>query len=227
MVWWRATFRWLLGDLHDTGVSMTSSKRSNPKMLSRKKYSIVIVIALIVWLGSWLLYKALPFGPQSALARNEMKDFVLEPDGIGFSYPDHWIGQLTPQGDHGDQEVIAILLDPAKVLLNLFIARHQFSNQDITEVAAWGKSRVQVRFSRYESNASTPYESGPLSGQMAEYIAWTGSPIETENIHCKDLYFLRQGYGYAFSFCTKERDWSQMSPVFDKIVSTIGFQEQK
>lgn len=206
---------------------MTSNKGSNLKMRLRKKQSTAIVIAVVVWLGSWLIYNALPFSPHRALPRNEMKDFVLEPDGIGFSYPDQWIGQMTPQGDHGDQEVIAILLDPAKILLNLFVARHQYSNQDITEVAAWGKSRVQMRFSRYELKASTPYESGLFSGRIAEYIAWTGSPIETENVHCKDLYFVRKGYGYAFSFCTKESDWIQISPVFDKIISTIRFQEKK
>jgi hypothetical protein len=195
-------------------------------MLLRNKRNTAIVIAVVVWLGAWLLYKSLPFSPERALP-NEMKDFVLKPDGIVFSYPDHWIGQMTPQGDHGDQEVIAVLLDPAKSLLNIFIARHQFSNQDITEVAAWGTSRISMRFSRYEQKASTPYELDFFSGQVAEYIAWTGSPIETENVHCKDLYFLHKAYGYAFSFCTNESDWIQLSPIFEKIISTIHFQEQK
>jgi hypothetical protein len=205
---------------------MTSNQRSNLKMLVRNKRSTAIVIAVVVWSGFWLLYKSLPFSPERARP-NEMKDFVLEPDGIGFSYPDRWIGQMTPQGDHGDQEVIAVLLDPAKSLLNIFIARQQFSNQDIIKVATWGKSRIPMRFSRYELKASTPYESDSFSGQNVEYIAWTDSPIETENVHCKDLYFLRKEYGYAFSFCTNESDWIQISPIFDKIISTIRFQEQK
>jgi hypothetical protein len=154
-----------------------------------------------------------------------MKNLVLEQDKIEFTYPENWIAQSTPQGDHGDQEVIAVVFAPAKFFLNIVVARKEFNENDISEVAMWGELRAQSRFFSYKQGTRTAYLSEHISGLISEYIARTGSPVETQDVHCKDLYFLHKQDGYAFSFCATETDLIKVSSVFDEMMASIRLLE--
>jgi len=176
-------------------------------------------------LGVLSFISPLPLVSFAPSISSEMKSFVLEQDNIEFGYPENWIAELTPQGNHGDQEVIAIVLDPREIFLDILVARKQFDNIDISSVAAWGRLRAQARFSRYKLNAQIPYSSEHFSGLIDEYVGGIDSPLETQDAHCKDLYFLHEGRGYAFSFCADESDQIEAFPVFDKVIASIRFLE--
>jgi hypothetical protein len=165
------------------------------------------------------------FGSSAVPTSSGMKSFVLEQDKIEFLYPDNWIADLTPQGEHGDREVIAFLTAPAPLFENIVVARKEFDGEDVSAVANWGESKAQSRFIRYKMNILIPYSSEQVSGLIREYVDDTGSSLMTKNSYCKDLYFLHQHQGYTFSFCTYESDWDKVSPTFDKIIESIRFLE--
>lgn len=186
---------------------------------------VILLVAVTFCISLVSLDSLLQFIP---LAQNEskgVKQLLLKDDQIEFTYPENWVAQLTPQGNHGDKEVIGVVSVPAKFFLNIIVARKESAGEDASSVADWGLLRAQSRFIHYELISLSDYLSESFSGLISEYIARTGSPLETQNVHCKDLYFTHNQNGYAFSFCTTENDWTEVSSIFDEIISSIRFLE--
>jgi hypothetical protein len=157
---------------------------------------------------------------------SEMKLFTLEQDKIEFGFPENWFANLTPQGNHGDLEVIAIIVAPVQNFQSVIVARKSFVGATISDVAEWGTSRIKARIPHYKLDSLIDYKSQLFAGSVREYVAYSSSPIDTRNARCKDLYFLHDQNGYAFSFCAKESDWAKVLPLFDKIIASIQFLEK-
>ena len=200
---------------------MSSNEQSVKKKNSHIRLIGLITIAVTICLGILLLVNPLRFILSTPPVSSEMKSLVLEQDKIEFMYPENWFAHLTPQGNHGDLEVIAIATAPGIGFQNMIVARKQFNNDDLSVVADWSLSRIKSRFVTYEVDIPIPYSSEHFSGLISEYTATTGSPLETQNAHCKDLFFLHEQNGYAFSFCADESDWIELSPIFDEIMASI------
>ncbi len=188
---------------------------------------VAIVILVCVVCIAVLFVNPFRFLFPSEPIANEMKSFTLEHDKIEFLYPTNWYAYATPQGNHSDKEVIAFVTAPVPDFQNnIIVARNHFDGGNISDVAQWGVSRIESRVHSYKLDSLTDYQSQLISGSVREYIVYGSSPIDTQNTRCKDLYFLHDQNGYAFSFCANESDWAKVSPVFDKIIASIQFMEK-
>lgn len=172
----------------------------------------------------WLIF-ARPFSLftiESPLSMN-MVGFEMEQQQIEFVYPENWIVTLTPQGNHDDDEIIALLGNPDDSVfsfLNIQIAKNQ-GLANLTDLAEWGETRAKSRFISYKPSSVTRLSNEYFSGLVREYTSSTGSPFEIEPIRCKDWYFVNKNSGYSFSFCADKSKWIMMSEASSVIIKSI------
>lgn len=160
-----------------------------------------------------------PFGP---VAVGKMQTWESQLGKFSIDYPDNWIARELPQGNHGDMEVIAVVLPRNNYLPQVYISQKDFSPPQISDIASWGDMRNQSR-GDYNSlkleNISTPN----ITGQVREYVFTMDSLLGATKWHCLDLYTLNNKLGYQFSFCVDEKDWTKMNPVFQQMIQSVAF----
>lgn len=202
---------------------MTSNRSRINKINSPTSVVVLLAIAVLSCLAFALLSDLFQDRLAGVSNSNKMIQFNLVEYKMHFLYPENWWASLTPQGNHGDVEVIAFLGARGAEYQNLTVASKHIKSEDISEIGDWGDLRIEDRFARYESQPLVSYSSDEISGLIREYKAYTNSPLEIENAHCKDLYFAHEQNAFSFSFCVDENDWRAMSPVFDRIIDSIEF----
>jgi hypothetical protein len=152
-----------------------------------------------------------------------MTQYTLIKQGLALEFPDSWGIHLTPQGNHGDEAVIALILVPDHSFPNIIIAENSpYSN--ILSVAQWGEIRSQARaqsLSLIKTISLSTYNAQFFPAMLYEYIFEAKTLFGTIDIHCLDYYILYSGTGYAFSFCAYQKNWSEVLGTFNKMIQSI------
>lgn len=151
---------------------------------------IIIFIGIAIWcVISMIVEPSNRIGPFGLGIPSTMREYILEQQQLAVYFPHGWNILLTPQGNHGDTEVIAIIVVPWHSLPNVKIMNKPFNISDVSLVADWGETRLQSDFS-YQSASLTSYNSVYFSGLLREYTITRKLLFFVEEIHCLDLYIL-------------------------------------
>jgi len=192
--------------------------RNSPSSSSRSRLAIALASLIFVALVITIQY----FQLSSHETQQPFDMVVFEAKRAGFTirFPENWTAMETPQGAHGDQEIVAVLLPAGRSFPQLYVARNTFSNPNMDAVASWGESRAKLRngyqeFSLFKLN--TDYHTG-----LARDYSWENPTIfGLKVIRCKDWYVLKESIGYDLSFCADQVDWSRYEPVFEKMIESF------
>ena len=149
----------------------------------------------------------LGFGPPAPMVTFQAKD-----RNFSISYPENWSAFDTPQGSHGDNEIVAVILIAGQMGSNVTIARRSFPNGDISDVVAWGESRAAIQ-TNYTSISFSPLTDNELGGVVHEYTG-LGSSLYNITRRCQDVYVFAKNTGYDLSFCLDEQDWESLEKIF-------------
>ena len=197
-------------------------------MISRnKKYLNLLLIFLltpIIFGTIWWAYKIM--NPLSQIrfiglgSPSPVKEFVLEQYEILFYYPANWKVLLTPQGNHGDMEAIAVIVAPGRSLPNITIAHKSFADDDISLVADWGDERTRSN-SSYQFVSLLNFNSPYFSGLLREYTRTNESLFSITEIRCEDLYIVYHRMGFSFTSCASQSDWSELFDAFKDFYASI------
>jgi len=137
-------------------------------------------------------------------------------------YPASWVAVETPQGSHGDGEIIAAILVPGRSFPQVYIARRFLANSDIDNIVAWGKGRAMIRNGYYEISSleiKTPY----VGGMLHEFSWQDPSFFGQVDLQCKDYYLPRGDTGYAISFCAETKQWEVIENVVSEMINSFMF----
>jgi hypothetical protein len=164
-------------------------------------------------LGRW------PFGiyisQTMALYENSEPAFVIQ-------YPKNWAAFSTPQGNHGDLEVVAFISTPGSFYPpNVFIAHRDFSSSSIADVLQWGQMRAS-RHRDYVPGEAIEHNTTTELGILFDYSGKEITLGITEDIRCFDWYTLDGISGYALSFCAKKDQWSEVETVFLNMINSFS-----
>jgi hypothetical protein len=192
------------------------------RSLSLTTKLIIAVILLIIVLN--LMYRLIvpqssPFGVGLPAA---MTTFAGQHEHFSIDVPESWTILETPQGSHGDIEIIAGISVPWHTWPKGRIARSTFLDGNVDQVAMWGRRRAERR-DGYELASIEPTGVGGLDGLLHEYSWESYSPIlGTITIQCWDAYVLYDTSGYAVSLCAEQQEWSQTQEVFQQMIGSFS-----
>lgn len=183
----------------------------------------LILLVLTIWtLVSVLVLIFVPAarkGPLGFGSPAPLKALASKELGFSVSYPGNWTAFETPQGNHGDREVVAVILVAGKVGAYVTIAHRPFLNANIDDVVEWGHSRA-TSHPGY-SLISLRRITGEKAGGVAEEYVWFSNAQYRQYIHCLDRYVLFKNGGYVLSFCSTERDWLSLAGIFEQMAESF------
>lgn len=168
-----------------------------------------IISILILWLNPVFRKGPAGFGPPS-----KMTNFQASDGSFSISYPENWTVFETPDGNHGDKEVISAILVAGHQIANLTMARQSFPEGNIDSLISWGQSRAS-KHDAYSSNSINPWKGINEAGFVNDYL-WAqynflGTAIFS---HCQDVYILKNEIGYSLAFCSSEKDWQDLEKYY-------------
>jgi hypothetical protein len=158
------------------------------------------------------------------LLLSPMVTYVSKEGIYSIVYPSMWVVSETPQGDHGDMDVIGTIGSPGSSMPRLTLASHAFDKPTIENVVQWGGDRAK-RWQEFQFKGQQEYLIAGRPGMRLEYIC-------SRNINflsgkyalskCYDYYFVEGTTGYALSFCARVDQWDDVWPVFEKMVNSFS-----
>lgn len=92
----------------------------------RQKTYIFLILIFVVSLVIMFFSQKSRTGPFGIGLPAETQIFVARQGGFSIKYPQSWVAFETPQGSHGDEDVIAVILVPGRSFPQVYIARHFF-----------------------------------------------------------------------------------------------------
>lgn len=145
---------------------------------------------------------------------------LFEKDNLSISYPNSWSLHLTPSGNHGDNNVMALIYVPWHSAPQIVIFSKPFTSNKLSDVVKWREEKLHA------ANGYKIISSSTLATEaIAEYSYNSQSILGNYTIHCKDLHILKDATGYIFSFCSYAKDWEKLSDTFSKIIDSIHILE--
>ena len=61
------------------------------------------------------------------------------------------------------------------------------------------------------------------TGLIREYTIIYNTLLGEQPVHCLDLYTLNNQLGYQLAFCTNEKNWGIVHPVFQEMIESFAF----
>lgn len=178
---------------------------------------VIICLVVLVAIGSLVLNL---YGP--AISRQkpvEYAEMTLNSEGISFSYPKDWKAFVSPDGEHGDKEVIGGITVLGHPWPFVIIAKAPPDINKINDAINWGENRINGIFNEL---SLTFMEIDDNTRAIRLYLRDSHLFFATISLKCKDLYLNSAGNWYAITFCAREKDWNAYSDIFDFMQSSIS-----
>jgi hypothetical protein len=187
-----------------------------------KRLALQFLIVIFVFVP--LLYIRLKSYLRVPKDSSELSRFSVESE-FSILYPSYWRADETPNGQAGDEEVIALIIPPSGGVPQLVVAKDSSTVTDLLDVANWAILRNQ-KIPGYRQT-SFPLNQ-PIEGALIRNYIFTGYVFfGTKTIRCQDLYLKSGVTGYSFSFCSNEEDWDYYFDLFQSMQMSIVLEQNK
>jgi|GEM_PF-2049686 hypothetical protein len=143
-------------------------------------------------------------------------------------HPESWqvVETVEGAGLHADNYVIAFVY---QAVPGLFIARKEIDPSNFQSAYQWGKDRT-ASCEGYTFISEEPYLT-PENTYLKHNYACTRiiSPFTgtKEAVPCSDFYTVFGDYAYVLTFCAREKDLSQVTPVFEEMINSFSVEAEK
>jgi hypothetical protein len=148
-----------------------------------------------------------------------MINFVSKKYNFSIDHPESWPAFETPQGEHGELDVIGIIFVPRNPTI-FEIASRNFDQGGIENVVQWGVDRAK-RCQEFEQIDQGIKNISGLVGVWSEYTCF-------KNMHfllktkCIDYYVIDGLTGFALSSCALKDQWGEVGPIFDQMIRSFS-----
>jgi hypothetical protein len=168
-----------------------------------------------------LLFPSKRTGPFGIGLPSPMVQYSSQKGDFSIKYPKSWGLEETPDGAHGDSEIVAVILVPGRSFPQVYIAHKLFPDKDMNKVTLWGQSRAKDRC-KCAQNSAVYSDTLYFHGITQEY-SWINKTIFASiTISCRDWYVLYNTDGYALSFCAYQSHWPQVDSVFREMMNSFS-----
>jgi hypothetical protein len=152
-----------------------------------------------------------------------MINFVSKKYNFSIDHPESWPAFETPQGNHGDLDVIGIIYVPGNPT-SLEIASRNFDQGGIENVVQWGLDRAK-RCQEFEQIDQESNNISGLVGVRSEYTCLKKTNFFSNTFgsgKCIDYYIIKGLTGYAISSCALNDQWDGVGPIFDQMIKSFS-----
>jgi hypothetical protein len=153
-----------------------------------------------------------------------MINFMSKKYNFSIDHPESWPAFETPQGNHGDMDVIGIIYVPQNSTTSLIIASRNFEQGRIENVVQWGLDRA-MRCQEFQQRDRGSDTIAGLSGAKFEYtcLKRTNFFLKTfGTVKCTDFYIIKATTGYALSSCALFDQWIDVEPVLEQMIRSFS-----
>lgn len=195
-------------------------------LLARWKIPGMIVVVFLLFICAvWLAYNHrggyFLFSPFKLDEPLTWKTFQSQLKPISMFYPASWIAHETPQGNHGDLEVIAYITPIAHDYPYVKIAHQEISRPSLDEVASWGESRIT-----FPSRVLISLTKIDVQGQTVLLRNYTYVDWREKKINCKHVYLLKGDDAYIIEMCVDQKnDSPKLQSAWKQMIESISISE--
>jgi hypothetical protein len=192
------------------------------KNLNRKFFLVIVVILCI--LGNFISLispsirnKVFGLGVPSKLV-----NYTSTTQQFSILHPSSWTIYETPQGNSRDKEVFATISNGGFGFGNVTLARKQFSDGSVDEVAKWGEERAQIPYTTgYLVISESTHTVNNNTGFLRTYTYNGTTLLGKYTNECEDWYFIKNAIGYDVSFCADQRDWNKVEDTYLQMINSF------
>jgi len=149
-----------------------------------------------------------------------MENYKGKHTNFSIDFPESWVIYETPQGNHGDQDVIAGIGVPGRSFPHVFLYKRNFLKNDKSELLSWGESKVKDDNKFIDLK---PFNTTKYSGEMREYTREDKSYFQTITfISCNDYLMFEKQIGYMISFCAESKQWTEVKNTFNLMIESFS-----
>jgi len=169
----------------------------------------------------FLLNPEIITGPWSVGLPSAMAIYENPYGNFTMLYPENWNAYNTPDGNHGDTDMIGMIIVPGRTYPRVYIATNNGVNL-LEEVVDWGEERIHDSLG-YQEISLESVDMNNLEGIRRNYIKQSGSEWFGYNqIICQAYYILDHSTGFTFTFCSESDKWEgQVNDVFQRMIESI------
>ena len=165
---------------------------------------LIFVFGLLVSILRFILVPGVRTGPFGFGIPAQMTTYEGKLFPFSFQYPESWVVSETPEGNHGDLDIITTILVPGRSWPKVVIEKIDLTHEDVEGPANYeegkikkGKNIVQITLDQFKTTN--------LNGLIREYTWRTNSwIIENLVVRCNDYYVKQNSLGYTISFCAEQ-----------------------
>ena len=151
-----------------------------------------------------------------------MINYDKKQSSFSLSYPESWIVSETPNGNHGDQDVIATILVPGRSWPKIVIEKVVLPQGGLEGLAKYEEDKIhkeQIISQMTMDRFKTPNLDGLMRDYMWQTSSWWFRSII---IRCEDYYTIQDNYGYTLSFCAEKVQWAEVEKTFNEIIESFS-----
>lgn len=149
---------------------------------------------------------------------NEWRTLTSSSNGFSINYPPTWTGLELPNGNHGDLEVVAMLISPSNIFPGVLIARKEVLGLTVQDVAKWGENRITTKYSQYQLDELQDLKLNEQTLLTRTYITDANTSLTVKS---KDVYIARGKDGIILTLRSKESEYEDAVKIFDAIVKSF------
>lgn len=202
-------------------------KNKKINLFQNKLLWIIVVFAMIIIATFLLLMNFTNFYSTLTLKEDslssKLKDYHSQSGNFDILYPEQLVPGDTPQGNHGDLEVTAVITN---FLSSPYIevSKKVFSGGTMDNVLNWGIKRAQSQ-KGFQDIGYKQYSTSNYFGYTEEYSRSLENLWGKREFHCVDWYYLSETnkVGYDFSFCVDQQNWDKALNIFLTMIESIKF----
>jgi hypothetical protein len=184
-------------------------------------FGILIMVITLISIIRPLFLPSLRFGPFGIGLPAPLKTYTGKYFSFSIKYPSNWIIFETPNGNHGDHEVIATVQVPGRSWPFLAIASRRFIDGNINQVSNWGYQRINNLTDLREVSLA-PFTTTYYHGFVRDYLWTDNDPLFGQiNVESKDYYILDDNKGYILSFSSEQEKWGDVDAIFLEMVNSF------
>jgi hypothetical protein len=184
------------------------------------KKLMIAGLLLLISILIFLIFPSKRTGPLGIGLPSPMENYVSKKGQFEIEHPISWIVSETPNGSHGDLDIIAEITVPGRSFPHVTISMHSFRAGDISNVVDWGISRAENKDS-YKLMSLEAFNSEKYDGFLHVYNWASETILGSDEIDCKDWYIIKGEIGYSLSFCSQPQQKGLVEEVFQVMIKSF------
>jgi hypothetical protein len=186
------------------------------KIVSTWRFRIILLFILLSLLIIRFIFLKANESPIGDLVYEE---FLVEQNPVKIQVPSDWVTISTPEGSHGDINIIGII-EPLRGPYAAITIEKTQPVINMTSLLSWAETRAKEG-GKYTNVSSNEILLNGNESVVREYILTYTTLFGETSDQCRAFHLLREEIGYVITFCADTNGEQQYSEIFEFMASTI------